>query len=220
MSDSLHAILRSLHMTGALLAFAGAPLALLAVKGSRRHVVAGRAFVGGMALLVPMGLTVDPPDLGAILTGIQLLFFVGTGFLAPRVARGSRSGRRWDRGLTAVGMLASVGQLVVLAARFEPRARMLEYLVDGTLGLAVAGLHWRWRGASEPARWRTEHLTSLLAAYTIAWLFICVLYGEPVHLGIRLLAPGLLGGAGIAWARRRFSPQPLGTTAGAWPSPG
>ena len=208
MSDSLHAVLRTLHMTGAFLAFAAAPVALLAIKGGRRHVVAGRVFVAGMCLLVPMGLTVDPPDLAAVLTGIQLLFFVGTGYLAPRIARGSRAGRRWDRALTAAGALASVGQLAVLAVRLQPDARVLEYLIDGVLGLAVAVPHWRWRGALEPARWRVEHLTSLLAAYTIAWLFICVLYGDAIApLSVRLLAPALLGGAGILWARMRFGGQ-------------
>jgi hypothetical protein len=41
-------VLQGLHVGGGWLAFGAAPLALLAVKGSRRHVLAGRTFLLAM----------------------------------------------------------------------------------------------------------------------------------------------------------------------------
>ena len=55
-AGSLHAVLRLLHIGGGLLAFAVAPLALLATKGSRRHILAGRCFTLGMAAAAVPGL--------------------------------------------------------------------------------------------------------------------------------------------------------------------
>ena len=216
MSDTLHAVIRTLHMTGAFVAFTGAPIALLALKGGRRHVLAGRAFVLGMWLVVPMGLIVRyPPDVESILIGTLLFFFTITGFLAPRVAGGSAAAYRWDRALTATGSAASLGLLAIYAARFDEGAIALEWLIDGTLGMAVAVPHWRWRGPAQPGRWRVEHLTALLAAYTVAWTFMVVLYGEPIPLAVRMLAPGLAGGVGIFWARRRFGGPTVAARRGA-----
>src|SRR2546421_10880838 len=50
MTDLVHAVFRVLHMVGGFLAFAAAPLALLAVKGSQRHILAGRFFTIGMGM--------------------------------------------------------------------------------------------------------------------------------------------------------------------------
>lgn len=51
-----------------------------------RHVLAGRAFVLGMCLVVPMGLTVRyPPDVESILVGtLVFLFTGGVGILSAR----------------------------------------------------------------------------------------------------------------------------------------
>jgi hypothetical protein len=51
-----HSILRFLHPLGAFLGFAAAAIALLSIKGGRRHVVAGRWFVGGMTLGATAGI--------------------------------------------------------------------------------------------------------------------------------------------------------------------
>jgi hypothetical protein len=51
-----------------------------------------------------------------------------------------------------------------------------------------------------------EHLTSLLAAYTIGWSFILALYAG-LQTATGLVVP-VLGLVGILWARRRFGLPP------------
>lgn len=206
MDDPLHAVLRVLHPAGALVAFAAAPLALLALKGGRRHILAGRCFALGMVLGTTAGLLLSVLDavLDLFLLGLVALFFTGTGYLAPRVGRGSRGGYRWDRALTALGLLASLGLVCDGLLRTTLRAPVQENVVLGGLGLWVVAAHARWRGPADPSRWRVEHLTSLLAAYTVVWLFIFGLYIRVLPLGVQFLIPVGLGVAAIVWARRRF----------------
>jgi hypothetical protein len=204
-------VLRILHVGGGWLAFGAAPLALLALKGSRRHVLAGRCFVLAMTTGITAGLALATIDrvVGLFCFGLMTLFLLGTGYLAPRIGRGSRSSYRWDRALTAVGAVGSLGLigdgLIGMTAPWEG-------LSFGGLGLAIAVAHARWQGPRDPSRWRVEHLTSLLAAYTVGWSFILALYAGLQNV-TGLVVP-VLGLAAILWARRRFrSPATDGKTA-------
>jgi hypothetical protein len=194
-------ILQGVHVGGGWLAFGAAPLALLAVKGSRRHVLAGRCFVLAMTPGIAAGLTLATLDgaVGLFFFGLLALFLLGTGYLAPRIGRGSRFCYRWDRALTAVGMIGSLG--LIRDAWLGNTARW-EGLSFGGLGLAIAIAHAWWRGPRDASRWRVEHLTSLLAAYTIGWSFILALYAG-LQSAMGLVVP-VLGGAVILWARRHF----------------
>jgi hypothetical protein len=69
--------------------------------------------------------------------------------------------------------------------------------------------HARWRGWRDPARWQVEHLTSLIAAYTVGWSFILGLYVPMLPPRARLAVP-VLGVLAILWARRRFRPAGTG----------
>jgi hypothetical protein len=199
--------LQVLHVGGGWLAFGSAPIALLAHKGSRRHVVAGRCFVLGLAVGVTDGLLLATIDHAASLFcfGVLTLFLVGTGYLAPRIGRGSQSAYRWDRALTAVGAIGSLG---LIGAGLTGETSLWEGLSFGGLGLAIAGAHARWRGPRDPSRWQVEHLTSLLAAYTIGWSFILALYAG-LQSAVGLVVPAL-GLAAIGWARRRFASPAMG----------
>jgi len=203
-------ILQGVHVGGGWLAFGAAPLALLALKGSRRHMLAGRCFVLAMTPGILAGLTLATLDgaRGLFYFGLLALFLLGTGFLAPRIARGSRVSYRWDRALTVVG---AIGGLGLIRSGLSGDTSSWEGLSFGGLGLAIALAHAWWRGPRDPARWRVEHLTSLLAAYTIGWSFILGLYaGLQTRAG--LVVPAL-GVAAILWARRRFGthdPPPRG----------
>ncbi|MGH7498229.1 MAG: hypothetical protein ACREL3_05190, partial [Gemmatimonadales bacterium] len=84
------------------------------------------------------------------------------------------------------------------------RAPVQENVVLGVLGLWVAAAHARWQGPADPSRWRVEHLTSLLGAYTVVWLFVFGLYIRVLPLAVQYLVPVGLGVAAIRWARRRF----------------
>jgi len=142
--------------------------------------------------------------LGVFLLGLVTVFFIATGYLAPRIGRGSRGAYRWDRGLTAVGVLASVGLVYTGLLHTTVTAPVQEGVVLGGLGLWVATAHARWRGPADSARWRMEHLTSLLAAYTVVWAFIFGLYIRVLPEAARVLIPAVLGTVAILWARRRF----------------
>ena len=131
--------------------------------------------------------------------GLLTLFLLGTGYLAPRIGLGSRSSYRWDRALTAVGAIGSLG---LLHDAWIRNTALWEGLGFGGLGLAIVVAHARWRGPRDPARWQVEHLTSLLAAYTIGWSFILALYAG-LQKATGLVVP-VLGLAAILWARRRF----------------
>ena len=57
MPEPFYTVCRVLHVGGGWLAFAAAPLALLAVKGGRLHILAGRCFVLSMATGVAAALS-------------------------------------------------------------------------------------------------------------------------------------------------------------------
>jgi hypothetical protein len=194
-------VLQALHVGGGWLAFGLAPVALLVQKGSRRHVWAGRCFLLALTAGITAGLVLATIDraVGLFFFGLLTLFLLGTGYLAPRIGRGSRSCYRWDRALTAVGAIGSLGLigdgLIGITSPWEG-------LSFGGLGLAIAVAHARWQGPRDPSRWQVEHLTSLLAAYTVGWSFILALYAG-LQKATGLVVP-VLGLAAILWARRRF----------------
>jgi hypothetical protein len=194
-------ILQGLHVGGGWVAFGAAPVALLALKGSRRHVLAGRCFLLALTTGITAGLVLAVIDraVGLFFFGLLTLFLLGTGYLAPRIGRGSRSCYRWDRVLTAVGAIGSLG---LIHDAWIGDTALWEGLSFGGLGLAIVLAHARWRGPGDPSRWQVEHLTSLLAAYAIGWSFILALYGG-LQKTTGLVVP-VLGLAAILWARRRF----------------
>jgi hypothetical protein len=194
-------ILQALHVGGGWLAFGAAPIALLVRKGSRRHILAGRCFVLALTGGITAGLLLATIDgaVGLFFFGLLTLFLLGTGYLAPRIGRGSRSCYRWDRALTVVGTIGSLG---LIRSGLTGETSLWEGLSFGGLGLAIAVAHARWRGPRDPTRWQVEHLTSLLAAYTIGWSFILALYAG-LQKATGLVVP-VLGLAAILWARRRF----------------
>lgn len=199
-------ILQALHVGGGWVAFGSAPIALLVRKGSRRHIVAGRCFVLGLTVGITAGLLLATIDgaVGLFCFGLLTLFLLGSGFLAPRIGRGSRSCYRWDRALTAVGAIGSLG---LIRSGLTGDTALWEGLSFGGLGLAIAVAHARWRGPRDPSRWQLEHLTSLLAAYTVGWSFILALYAG-LQKATGLVVP-VLGLAAILWARRRFASPAL-----------
>jgi hypothetical protein len=194
-------VLQALHVGGGWLAFGLAPVALLVQKGSRRHVWAGRCFLLALTSGITAGLVLATIDraAGLFFFGLLTLFLLGTGYLAPRIGRGSRSCYRWDRALTAVGTIGSLG---LIGTGLTGETSLWEGLSFGGLGLAIAVAHARWRGPRDPSRWQVEHLTSLLAAYTVGWSFILALYAG-LQKATGLVVP-VLGLAAILWARRRF----------------
>jgi hypothetical protein len=197
-------ILQGLHVGGGWLAFGAAPVALLALKGSRRHILAGRCFLLALTTGITAGLALATIDgaVGLFFFGLLTLFLLGSGYLAPRIGRGSRSCYRWDRVLTAVGTIGSLG---LIRDGLIGATAPWEGLSFGGLGLAIAVAHARWRGPRDASRWQVEHLTSLLAAYTIGWSFILALYAG-LQKATGLVVP-LVGLAAILWARRRFGSQ-------------
>jgi len=211
MTDLVRAVFRGLHMVGGFLAFAAAPLALLAVKGSHRHILAGRFFaIGmGMATLSAILLSLIRPQLFLLLLGLLGLFFTGTGYLAPRIGRGSRNGYRWDRALTVVGGMASLGLVTDGLVHSTLMAPFPTGLTFGSLGLWMAAAHWRWRGPADRLGWQVEHLTSLLAAYTVAWCIIFALYVRMLPRPAQWLVPAIAGIPGILWMRKRFRRLPV-----------
>jgi hypothetical protein len=96
----------------------------------------------------------------------------------------------------AIGSLGLIGTGLIGVT--SPR----EGLSFGGLGLTIAVAQARWRGPRDPSRWQVEHLTSLLAAYTVGWSFILAFYAG-LQNATGLVVPAL-GIAGILWARRRF----------------
>jgi len=218
--DWYYHTLRFLHPLGAFTAFVAATVALLSVKGGRRHIVAGRWFVGGMTLGATAGILMSlrhsPPSWGLLFLGLVTLSFIATGYLAPAVGRGSRRDYRRDRAATVLGVLASVALIWNGLLDFTPRALIEDGVIYGGIGLAVSTAHARWRGPADPSRWRVEHLTSMLAGYTVVWSFIFELYIRVVlPRAAQVLIPSIVGSAGILWARRRFGAPGVARGAGA-----
>jgi hypothetical protein len=133
MPEPMYSVFQVLHPGGAFLAFAAAPLALLAIKGSRWHILAGRVFTIGMAVGAGAGVLLavyrEEPAISLLLLGLLALFFTGSGYLAPRIGRGSRASYRWDRALTVVGIIASV----LLIGRDLPRTTLQAPVQEGVV---------------------------------------------------------------------------------------
>ncbi len=212
MPEWLYLTLRFLHRGGWLVAFLAVPVALLSRKGERRHILAGRISALGMATGAAAGILLalirtDGPVVELALMGFLAACFITTGYLSPRIIRGSRTDYRWDRALTVVGLLASLGLIGYDLPRMTLQAPLQDGVVVGAFGLWIAGAHWRWRGAADPARWRVEHLTSFLGAYLILWWFVFWLYLRTLPRLAQTMIPAILGIAGLVWARRRFAAQ-------------
>ena len=218
--DWYYHTLRFLHPLGAFTAFVAASVALLSVKGGRRHVVAGRWFLGGMTLGATAGILMSlrhsPPPYGLLFIGLVTLSFIATGYLAPGIGRGSVRDYRWDRAATMLGLLASVALIWNGLLDFTPRALIEDGVIYGGIGLAVSAAHARWRGPAHRSRWQVEHLTSMLAAYMVVWSFIFELYIRVVlPRAAQVLIPSIVGSAAILWARRRFGAVGMPGGAGA-----
>lgn len=218
-TEPYYTVFRFLHPAGAFLAFAVAPVVLLTTKGGRRHIIAGRIFVIGMLVGMTAGVLLagirspDPPAWSLFYLGLLGFFFTVTGYLAPRIARGSRGAYRWDRVLTIVGLVASVALIAQDLQRLTLQSLVRESLTFGIFGLWVVAGHARWKGARDPSRWRLEHLTSLLGAYTVIWWFIFGLYIRSLPEPPRILIPTISGVVAILWARRRnWDVGPTGAT--------
>ena len=123
----------------------------------------------GMAAASAILLSVMRPQLFLFLLGLLSVSFIGTGYLAPRIGRGSQSGYRWDRVLTVLGGMAGLGFVSDGLVHSTLMAPFPTSLIFGSLGLWIAAAHWQWRGPANRLGWRIEHLTSLVAAYTVAW---------------------------------------------------
>jgi len=208
MPDWLYHTLRFLHPFGMFLAFAAAPIALGSTKGGRRHVRAGQVFAAGMTLgaVAGIGLSLNhsPPAYALLYFGFITLFYVASGYLAPRIGRGSVDDYRWDRAATALGVAASVAMIWYGLLEFTARALIGGDVIYGGIGLAVGVNHARWRGPADPSRWRVEHLTSLTAAYQVVWYFVFALYIPVLPRAAQVLLPASVGVAAILWMRRRF----------------
>jgi hypothetical protein len=196
--------LRLLHPGGWLVAFLAVPVALLSEKGAHRHILAG-ATAGILLALIRD----DGPVVSLALIGFLAAFFISSGYLTPQIIHGSRLSYRWDRALTVVGILSSVGLIASDLPRVKLEAPLQDGVVVGAFGLWIAVGHWRWRGAKDPARWRVEHLSSFLGAYLILWWFVFWLYLRFLPRPVQTLIPGIIGIAGLLWARRRFARQAI-----------
>jgi len=208
MAEPYYTVLRGFHMWGDWLAFAVAPVVLCSRKGGRRHILYGRCFLVSYIVGITAGLLLaairSEPIMDLSIFGWMTLFFLGSGYLAPRIARGSLPGYRWDRVLTVIGAVAS-GWMIVEGMKYATRqAPLPSELTFGLFGLGIAAAHAGWRGAADPARWRLEHLTGLVAAYTVSWHFVLLQYQESVPQAARGMVP-LVGLPVILWVRKRVA---------------
>jgi hypothetical protein len=85
----------------------------------------------------------------------------------------------------------------------SPAAPVTADAMFGVLGTWVAIRHSLWRGPADAFRWRVEHFTALLAAYSVAWVFVMAQFVQVLPQAAHVIVP-ILGFAGILWAQWRF----------------
>jgi hypothetical protein len=166
-------LLLLVHIAAGHVALAAAVAALVAPKGARWHVHAGRVFALAMAavFVTALPMTLLKPNLFLFLVAVFSFYLALTGWLRARNRRGAPLRvERIAAGVMAPTALAMAVQGAVLLARGQSMGTVL--LVFGGVGGVLAGRDlWaapgdRYRGAGRIAGHLTRMLAGTIAAVT------------------------------------------------------
>jgi uncharacterized membrane protein len=198
------------HIAAGVLALSAGLVAMATEKGGRRHVRAGRIYVGSMAVVVTTALPLAAVDADYFLFSIAVfsgyLVFTGWRVLArKRPEPGVASPVDWAANLTMVGFgLAMVG--LGGADLLDGDGLGVALVVFGAIGLALAGGQVRsiYSPPEDPREWFSRHIVFMGAGYiatVTAAVTVNLVMLPPV---LRWVGPTLVGTPLIAVAVARY----------------
>ena len=198
------------HIAAGVLALSAGLVAIATEKGGRRHVRAGRIYVGSMAVVVTTALPLAAVDADYFLFSIAVfsgyLVFTGWRVLArKRPEPGVASPVDWAANLTMVGFgLAMVG--LGGANLLDGDGLGVALVVFGAIGLALAGGQvWSiYSPPEDPREWFSRHIVFMGAGYiatVTAAVTVNLVMLPPV---LRWVGPTLVGTPLIAVAVARY----------------
>ena len=198
------------HIAAGVLALSAGLVAMATEKGGRRHVRAGRIYVGSMAVVVTTALPLAAVDADYFLFSIAVfsgyLVFTGWRVLArKRPEPGVASPVDWAANLTMVVFgLAMVG--LGGADLLDDDGLGVALVVFGAIGLALAGSQVRsvYNPPEDPREWFSRHIVFMGAGYiatVTAAVTVNLVMLPPV---LRWVGPTLVGTPLIAVAVARY----------------
>lgn len=214
-------VLRGIHIAAGGTALLLGPVAMVATKGGRTHVLAGRGYLWLMAIVAGTGLALAVAVGSKFLGGLAVLSF-HLAFTGSRGFRRAFAKRRLPEGLSTLLLLAAGAAIAATAIGRRAGGWTVNPLGAifgaGTLGLATLdAIRWlRPRPAADGGV--GTHLVRMLVSYVAATTAFAVTALSFLPWWAGWLGPGVAGGIGITiWAFRVAAhPPPLaGGRAGA-----
>ncbi len=187
------------HVAAGALALVAGGLALATEKGGRRHVRAGRVYVGSMgvvvATVVPL-FALDPTTLRTFLLLVAVFsgYFVLSGYRALARKRPGDAPEAVDWGGAVVAVAASLalgGWGAGLLAGGDPFGVVMA--VFGTIGALVGAADLRAFRAGADRLWLVDHLSRMVAGYVATVTAVAVVNAGPVPSVVAWLAPTAVG---------------------------
>jgi uncharacterized membrane protein len=206
-------VLRWIHIIAGGLALILGPVAMLAAKGGRTHILAGRAYLWLMGIVGLSGLVLAIAIESRFLGGLAVLAF-HLAFTGARGFRRASAARGIPEGISTLLLLA--GALAIGATAIGRREGswvvnpLGAVFAAGALSLAILdSIRWL-RPCAAADRGITTHLVRMLASYiAVVTAFSVTALSGVLPWWAGWFGPGVVGGVGITlWARRVVSQPP------------
>ena len=165
-------ILMAIHIAGGLLALPAGAIAVAARKGGRLHARAGNVFFGSMLVLGVTAAILEPfraVDPGSPITGLFVLYFIGTSWVAARRRDGTTGKFEIAACAAALGTATLMIWSVVLDGATTPAGPGVIYALAGVCLLAgLLDLNAILRKKLTTAQRIARHLWRMCFAFFIA----------------------------------------------------
>jgi hypothetical protein len=219
--EKVYIVARYLHITAGIIAFLVAPVALIARKAGRTHILWGTVFFWGMLLVaftaVPM--TIHHPNMFLFLVAIFSTHLSLSGYRASagRKAIGTYKSRLIDKTI-AFGSLGSylllVGWGIYSILYSADTSFGYIAMVFGMIGLSfsVSQVRRLYKPSSDKMNWWYSHMKGMVGAYIAtvsAFSAVNLHFLPPV---VRWLWPTIIGTVGlviwVGYYKKKFKNKP------------
>lgn len=193
---------RLIHTLLGSVALIGGTVALLTVKGSRRHVQGGRVFSWSMVLVALIGLSF----MFERFLPLAIVLAAATLYLVPSALLGFHRERRGFVAANVVLMVVAAGIALVSAAQFVRFQGAGPLLMAALFGALFVG-DWRMlaRRPADRNYWIRRHLVRMIFAFAVAVMALVRIgtdFGLP--FAVSVIAPLAVAALAVLYVVRRY----------------